>query len=241
MAELDLAVLRHLDKWLRQHRERLPALARISINIDGQSLASRAFAHEFLSLLDQFALPPQTLCFEVTETAAITHAQKSTALVSAVRERGCHVAIDDFGVGYQSFERLTQIPVDVIKIDGSFARDMFPSPRYTELVRATVAIALAFNAEMGGRCGNHRRAAGAGRGLGTWFSYRQTRSDRRRAAGTRPRYVGDADAHIPLSACGSVGAIGDDGFKTIDENSVHSAQLEHTDGGRKPDHTQKHC
>lgn len=147
MAELDLAVLRHLDKWLRQHREQLPALSRISINIDGQSLASRAFEQEFLGLLDQFALPPQKLCFEVTETAAITHAQESTALFAAVRERGCHVAIDDFGVGYQSFERLKQIPVDVIKIDGSFVRHMVHSPRDTELVRATVAIARAFNAE----------------------------------------------------------------------------------------------
>jgi EAL domain-containing protein (putative c-di-GMP-specific phosphodiesterase class I) len=147
MAELDLAVLRHLDQWLRVHHEQLPALGRISINIGSQSLASRAFAQQLLDLLDHFALPPQRLCLEVTETAAITHAQESAALFAAVRERGCHVAIDDFGIGYQSFERLKQIPFDVIKIDGSFVRDIAHSPRDLELVRATVAVARAFNAE----------------------------------------------------------------------------------------------
>ncbi|MEO6688227.1 MAG: EAL domain-containing protein [Dokdonella sp.] len=147
MVELDLAVLRHLDRWLREHRERLPPLGRISVNIGGQSLASRVFAQELLRLLDQFALPPQRLCFEVTETAAITHASESAQLFGAIRERGCHVAIDDFGVGYQSFERLKQIPADVIKIDGSFVRDIVNSPRDLEIVRATVAVARAFNAE----------------------------------------------------------------------------------------------
>ncbi|MEO5560525.1 MAG: EAL domain-containing protein [Dokdonella sp.] len=147
MVELDLAVLRHLDGWLREHRDRLPPLGRICVNIGGQSLASRVFAQELLRLLDQFALPPQRLCFEVTETAAITHAHESAQLFSAIRERGCHVAIDDFGVGYQSFERLKQIPADVIKIDGSFVRDIVNSPRDLELVRATVAVARAFNAE----------------------------------------------------------------------------------------------
>jgi EAL domain-containing protein (putative c-di-GMP-specific phosphodiesterase class I) len=145
--ELDLAVLRHLDQWLRGQRERLPPLGRICVNIGGQSLASRGFAQDLLGLLDQFALPPQRLCFEVTETAAITHARESAMLFAAVRERGCHVAIDDFGVGYQSFERLKQIPVDVIKIDGSFVRDIVRSPRDLEVVKATVAIARAFDAE----------------------------------------------------------------------------------------------
>jgi EAL domain-containing protein (putative c-di-GMP-specific phosphodiesterase class I) len=60
---------------------------------------------------------------------------------------GCHIAIDDFGVGFQSFERLKQIPVDVIKIDGSFVRDMLRSERDRELVRASVEVARAFAAQ----------------------------------------------------------------------------------------------
>jgi EAL domain-containing protein (putative c-di-GMP-specific phosphodiesterase class I) len=147
MAELDLAVVRHLDDWLRSHQAQLPPLGRLSINIGGQSLASRMFAQELLALLDRFALSPRQLCFEVTETAAITHADESVALFAGLHERGCQISIDDFGVGFQSFERLKQIPVDVIKIDGSFVRDMTRSPRDLEMVRATVMVARAFNAE----------------------------------------------------------------------------------------------
>jgi len=139
--------VRQLDRWLREHRPRLPLLGRLSINIGGQSLASRVFAQELLALLDRFALSPRQLCFEVTETAAITHAEESAALFAGLHERGCQISIDDFGVGFQSFERLKQIPVDVIKIDGSFVRDMTRSPRDLAMVRATVMVARAFKAE----------------------------------------------------------------------------------------------
>ncbi|MEO7432363.1 MAG: EAL domain-containing protein [Dokdonella sp.] len=147
MAELDLAVVRHLDHWLREHRQGLPDIGRLYINIGSQSLASRVFSHDLLDLLDRFALSPERLCFEVTETAAMTHARESESLLAALRERGCHIAVDDFGVGYQSFERLKHVPLNVIKIDGSFVRDMGRSSRDLEIVRATVAVARAFEAE----------------------------------------------------------------------------------------------
>lgn len=147
MAELDLAVLGRLAQWLHEHRERLPSLGYVSVNIAGQSLASRAFARELLVRVDSFPLPAHQLCFEITETAAIVHAQESALLFAQLRERGCHLAIDDFGVGYQSFERLKQIPVDLIKIDGSFVRQMRHCARDLELVRASVRIAHAFGAQ----------------------------------------------------------------------------------------------
>lgn len=147
MAELDLAVLRRLGRWIREQHARLPPIGYFSVNIAGQSLASREFASELLALVDGFALPPRQLCFEITETAAITHAQESERLFAQLRERGCHLAIDDFGMGYQSFDRLKQIPADLIKIDGSFVRDMHRSPRDLELVRASVQVARAFGAQ----------------------------------------------------------------------------------------------
>lgn len=147
VAELDLAVLRRLSEWTGEHLHELPLIRYISVNIGSQSLASREFARELLRLVENFPLPPQRLCFEVTETAAITHTDESTALLTALRELGCQIAIDDFGVGFQSFERLKQIPVDVIKIDGSFVSGMTHSARDYELVRAAVMVARAFNAE----------------------------------------------------------------------------------------------
>lgn len=147
MAELDLAMLRRLGRWMTQQRARLPAIGYFSVNIAGQSLASREFARELLALVEGFPLPANQLCFEVTETAAITYAHESARLFAQLRERGCHLAIDDFGMGYQSFERLKQIPADLIKIDGSFVRDMRRSPRDLELVRASVRVARAFGAQ----------------------------------------------------------------------------------------------
>jgi EAL domain-containing protein (putative c-di-GMP-specific phosphodiesterase class I) len=147
MAELDLAMFRRLGGWMAEQRTRLPAVGYFSVNIAGQSLASREFARELLALVDTFPLPAHQLCFEITETAAIVYAQESARLFAQLRERGCHLAIDDFGVGYQSFERLKQIPVDLIKIDGSFVRDMRHSPRDLELVRASVRVARAFGAQ----------------------------------------------------------------------------------------------
>jgi len=147
MAELDLAVVRSLDRWLRRHDgARLP-ISRLGVNLAGQSLASLSFARDLLALVDDFALVPGALCFEVTETAAITHAGDAIGLLNALRERGCCIAIDDFGIGYQSFERLKQIPANVIKIDGSFVRNLVRDPRDLATVRAIVAIARAYGAE----------------------------------------------------------------------------------------------
>jgi EAL domain-containing protein (putative c-di-GMP-specific phosphodiesterase class I) len=147
MAELDLAVFRRLGDWIAEHALQLPPIGHISVNVAGQSLSSREFARELLALVERFPLQPGQLCFEVTETAAIAYAKESSRLFAQLRERGCRIAIDDFGVGFQSFERLKQIPVDVIKIDGSFVHNMLQSPRDLELVRASVMVARAFNAQ----------------------------------------------------------------------------------------------
>ncbi|MBA8885225.1 EAL domain-containing protein [Dokdonella fugitiva] len=147
MAELDLAVVRALDRWLRRHDDARVPISRISVNLGGQSLASLSFARELLALVDDFAVAPGVLSFEVTETAAITHASDAIALLDALRERGCCIAIDDFGIGYQSFERLKQIPANVIKIDGSFVRDLARDARDLATVRAIVTVARAYGAE----------------------------------------------------------------------------------------------
>ncbi|GAB3377827.1 EAL domain-containing protein [Lysobacter fragariae] len=146
MAELDLAVISELDRWLAAHRERLPKRCRISVNVAGQSLASREFAQKLLAALDNFAIPLRMLCIEITETAAITHIPDSMRLLMQLRERGCGIALDDFGVGYQSFERLKQLPATVVKIDGSFVSRMVHSAHDYALVEASVRAARAFGA-----------------------------------------------------------------------------------------------
>jgi EAL domain-containing protein (putative c-di-GMP-specific phosphodiesterase class I) len=147
MAELDLAMVRQLNRWLHEHEAMIPSIGRFYINLAGQSLASRGFSRDLFAQLDSFILPADRLCFEVTETAAIAYQAESLMLFEQLRERGCHIGIDDFGVGFQSFERLKQIPADVIKIDGSFVRDMTHSAYDLSVVRATVMIAQELKAQ----------------------------------------------------------------------------------------------
>ncbi len=146
-AELDLAVLRALFRQLRKYPESLPYCRQVAINLTGQSLASTSFQVELRTLLADAPLPASSLCFEVTETAAISSTAAASQLLSDLRAKGCRIAIDDFGTGMQSFSRLKELPVDIIKIDGSFIRNVAARGNDFALVQASVAIAKAFGAE----------------------------------------------------------------------------------------------
>lgn len=193
LVELDLAVLRALSAWLSARAGALPAIGRIGVNVAGQSLASTGFERSLIDLLERFPVPLSSLCLELTETAAISHSRRTSRLFERLRAMGCHIAIDDFGVGFQSFERLKQIPVDVIKIDGSFVRDMIRSERDRELVRASVEVARAFSAETvaeyvgDAATAQLLRELGVDWGQGYWFGH--------------PMPIADA-----LGLAGSVGA-----------------------------------
>jgi EAL domain-containing protein (putative c-di-GMP-specific phosphodiesterase class I) len=105
------------------------------------------FQQRLRSLLADSPLPLSSLCFEITETAAISSTAAASRLLDELRAQGCSIAIDDFGVGMQSFERLKELPLDVIKIDGSFIRNVAQRGKDYALVQASVAVAKAFGAK----------------------------------------------------------------------------------------------
>lgn len=98
-----------------------------AINLSAQSLSDDKFLDFVLLLLASTRVNPKNLCFEITETAAISNLVKATKFITTLKEKGCLFALDDFGSGLSSFAYLKNLPVDFIKIDGGFVKGMLSS------------------------------------------------------------------------------------------------------------------
>ena len=110
--------------------------ARISINLSGNSLGDQGLL-DFIELqLARYSFSPAQVCFEITETAAIHNLSRAAQLMTALKRRGCQLALDDFGSGLSSFHYLKTLPVDYLKIDGSFIKDINNNPSDCALVAA---------------------------------------------------------------------------------------------------------
>lgn len=99
-----------------------------TINLSGQSLSDDTFLDYVVELLERSKLSPATICFEITETAAIAHLHRAMRLMTTLKEKGCRFALDDFGTGVSSFGYLRTLPVDFLKIDGSFLKNSLSDP-----------------------------------------------------------------------------------------------------------------
>ena len=94
------------------------------INLSGQSFSNPGFQAFIMDEIRESGVPPQNICFEVTETVAISHIDDAVHFMSALSKFGCSFSLDDFGAGLSSFGYLKVLPVDYLKIDGSFVREI---------------------------------------------------------------------------------------------------------------------
>ena len=139
-----------IDRWVMAHViEALQPRAGIlegkalgfAINFSGQSLNDDAFADYLIKSIGASGLEPELFCFELTENATVANLARTEALMRRLRQLGCGVALDDFGTGLSSLSCLRQLPVTMLKIDGSFVRDVLKDARAESMVRAIAQLA----------------------------------------------------------------------------------------------------
>jgi diguanylate cyclase (GGDEF)-like protein len=128
MVSLDRWVIRNTFSWLANHPERLEELGLCAINLSGQSLGDSAFYEYILEQLREYQLPAEKISFEITETAVVSRLDQATRFISLLKRRGFRFALDDFGTGMSSFAYLKSLPVDFLKIDGGFVKNMLNDP-----------------------------------------------------------------------------------------------------------------
>lgn len=140
--EIDKWVIFHAIDTLSMQRNALPEL-RYSINLSAKSLSNQSVYDLIAERLAATKLDPAALTFEVTETAAIADMAMAQAFLAELQRLGCKTALDDFGVGLSSFAYLQDLPVDIVKIDGRFVKNVATNPVDQAMVRAMNDIAHA--------------------------------------------------------------------------------------------------
>ena len=112
-----------------------------SINLSGQSLEEMSFLQLIKDQIALNHLPPGCVIFEITEQSALRHMENARRLIQGLQDHGCRFALDDFGSGFSSFAYLKNLPVDFIKIDGSFVSNMAQSAIDETMVHSIIDIA----------------------------------------------------------------------------------------------------
>jgi len=135
---VDRWVVRQALEWVARHQAGIELCA---INLSGQSLGDAQFVRFVLETLSETGVPCDKLCFEITETAAIGNLPTAHQFIATLRQRGCRFSLDDFGSGLSSFAYLRDLPVDILKIDGQFVRDIARDPVSLAMVRSIHEIA----------------------------------------------------------------------------------------------------
>ncbi len=147
----DSGLIREIDRCvIRQVFSKLAGLLAIgkhykfSINLSGVSINDPRLLSFIRDELARHPLLPAAVIFEITETAAVSDFSAARTFMNAVRELGCAFALDDFGVGFSSFSYVKQLPVEYVKIDGSFVRTLAENPDDQVFVRALAEVARGF-------------------------------------------------------------------------------------------------
>jgi EAL domain-containing protein (putative c-di-GMP-specific phosphodiesterase class I) len=141
-------MMRDIDSWvINAAMKRMAELGpenetiTFTINLSGQSMDPDILIPLFSEGIARYSLDPTRFLFEITETCAINDMRSATRLIQELGNLGCRFALDDFGSGYCSFSHLKRLPVDYIKIDGMFVKDILNDPIDMAIIRSITNIA----------------------------------------------------------------------------------------------------
>jgi diguanylate cyclase (GGDEF)-like protein len=136
IGRIDRWVVHQVLNWMERNRRLVDRSAGFSVNLSGSSLSDGRFLEYVLNELASVEIDKGKLCFEITETAAITNLGEATEFIRSLKQQGCKFSLDDFGSGLSSYAYIQKLPVDYIKIDGIFIRNLVTNQKDQALVRS---------------------------------------------------------------------------------------------------------
>ncbi|WP_312581876.1 EAL domain-containing protein [Atlantibacter hermannii] len=146
-SRIDLWVLEKALSFIDHHRSVLPGY-RFAINLTPSSVCRVPFAGEVKALLAKYQVEPWQLIFEVTDSQSLSNIDQVNLTLTALRNLGCRIAIDDFGTGYSSYARFRNLTADILKIDGSFVRNLLSSSMDYQIVASICTLARMKNMQV---------------------------------------------------------------------------------------------
>ena len=179
-----------------------PDCGTYAINISGASIGDERLLEFVREQFRKYVMPPRSICFEITETAAIANFDKAARFFGEMKSLGCLFSLDDFGAGMSSFGYLKHLPVDFIKIDGSFVKDVAHDPVAVAMVRAINDVGHVMGKKTIGEFVDGESVLGVLREIGVdfaqghWIS-RPSPFLAKPPAATLPVRTGTESAHLP--------------------------------------------
>jgi diguanylate cyclase (GGDEF)-like protein/PAS domain S-box-containing protein len=146
-AQIDCWVVDNYFSWLADNSQHNIELTRVSINLNGHSLADKELKLFVLNAFEKYKIPYQKVCFEIAESMAILKMDETLEFIRTFHKLGCLFAIDNFGSGFSSFNYLKNLPVEQVKIDGSFVKDILVDPISMAMVNSINDVAKTMGME----------------------------------------------------------------------------------------------
>jgi len=134
-----------IDRWVVDRAAELAAAGQpVELNVSGPSVSDPTLVEDIEAAIARTGADPQAMIFELTETTLVTDERAARAFVEHMHALGCRVALDDFGTGYGTFTYLKRLPIDYLKVDVEFVRDLVQNPASRNVVEAIVSLARSF-------------------------------------------------------------------------------------------------